>query len=39
MKKVFSVALASIAMLASTAACVGCTWLFMDEPQSPKFMD
>lgn len=39
MKKFFSVALASIAMLASTAACLGCTWLFMDEPQAPKFMD
>ena len=39
MKKFFSVALASIAMLASTAACLGSNWLFMDEPQSPKFMD
>lgn len=39
MKKIFSVALASVAMLASTAACVGCTWLFVDEPQAPKFMD
>lgn len=39
MKKLFSVALAAVALLASTAASVGCMWLFVDEPEAPKFMD
>ncbi len=39
MKKLFSVALAAVALLASTAASVGCMWLFIDEPEAPKFMD
>lgn len=36
MKKLFSVALAAIALIASTAASTGCTWLLMDEPKAPK---
>ncbi len=39
MKKLFSVALAAVALLASTAASVGCMWLFIDEPEAPKFID
>ena len=39
MKKLFSVALAAVALLASTAASVWCMWLFVDEPEAPKFMD
>lgn len=36
MKKVMSLALAAIALVASTAASVGCTWFFIDEPKAPK---
>ena len=39
MKKLFSVALPAVALLASTAASVGSMWLFIDEPEAPKFMD
>lgn len=39
MKKLLSFALAAIALVASTAASTGCTWLFMDEPKAPKYMD
>ena len=39
MKKVLSFALAAVALLASTAASTGCTWMFIDEPKAPKFMD
>lgn len=36
MKKLFSVALAAIAVLASTAASTGCSFFFIDEPVAPK---
>ena len=39
MKKIMSVALAAVALLASTAASVGCTWLLVDEPKALKNMD
>ena len=39
MKKVLSFALAAIALVASTAACTGCTWAIIDEPKALKNMD
>ncbi len=39
MKKILSFGLAAIALLASTAASVGCTWLLIDEPKALKNMD
>ena len=39
MKKFMSIALAAVALLASTAASVGCTWLLLDEPKALKNMD
>lgn len=36
MKKVFYMALAAVAFLASNAASMGCTWLLIDEPKAPK---
>ena len=39
MKKLFSVALAAIALIASTAASTGCTWMLFDEPKALKDMD
>lgn len=39
MKKVLSFALAAIALLASTAASTGCTWVLVDEPKALKNMD
>ena len=35
MKKVLSLVLAGVAMLASTAASVGCPWYLLDEPKAP----
>ena len=39
MKKIMSVALAAVALVASTAASVGCMWLLLDEPKALKNMD
>lgn len=39
MKKLFSIALAAIALAATTAASVGCTWAVIDEPKALKNMD
>lgn len=39
MKKLLSFALAAIALVASTAASTGCTWVIMDEPKALKNMD
>ena len=39
MKKLLSVALAAVALVASTAASVGCMWFLIDEPKAPKNMD
>lgn len=39
MKKLLSFALAAIALVASTAASVGCTWAVIDEPKALKNMD
>lgn len=39
MKKRLSFVLAAIAMLATTAASVGCVWLLADEPKALKNMD
>ena len=39
MKKIMSIALAAVALIASTAASVGCTWLLADEPKALKDMD
>ena len=39
MKKMLSFALAAIALVASTAACTGCTWVLADEPKALKNMD
>ena len=39
MKKIFSVALAAIALIASTAASTGCMWMLFDEPKALKNMD
>lgn len=37
--KRLSYVLAAIAMLATTAASVGCVWLWADEPKALKNMD
>ncbi|MEG1900490.1 MAG: hypothetical protein RR161_02945 [Bacilli bacterium] len=34
MKKLFSMVLAAVALLASGAASIGCAWVFFDEPES-----
>lgn len=39
MKKIFSMALAAIALLASGAASMGCLWVFVDEPEATNLMD
>ena len=39
MKKLMSFALAAIALVASTAASVGCVWVLADEPKALKNMD
>ena len=39
MKKMLSFALAAIALVASTAASVGCVWAVIDEPKALKNMD
>lgn len=39
MKKIMSVALAAVALVASTAASVGCMWFLIDEPKALKNMD
>ena len=39
MKKFLSFALAAVALIASTAASVGCTWVLVDEPKALKNMD
>lgn len=39
MKKLLSCALAAIALVASTAASVGCMWVIIDEPKALKNMD
>lgn len=39
MKKLLSIGLAGIALLASTAASVGCMWILIDEPKALKNMD
>jgi len=39
MKKILSFALAAVALIASTAASVGCTWILLDEPKALKNMD
>lgn len=39
MKKIFSFALAAIALIASTAASTGCMWSLLDEPKALKNMD
>ncbi|MDD6879584.1 MAG: cyclic lactone autoinducer peptide [bacterium] len=39
MKKILSLALAAIALIASTAASTGCTWFLFDEPTAPKDMN
>ena len=39
MKKILSLALAAVALIASTAASTGCTWLLFDEPTAPRNMD
>ena len=39
MKKVLSFALAAVALIASTAASTGCTWVLADEPKALKNMD
>lgn len=36
MKKVFSLALAAVAMLASSAASLGCLIILIDEPEAPS---
>ena len=36
MKKIVSLALAAVAMVASTAASVGCIYVLIDEPNTPK---
>lgn len=36
MKKLFSLALAAVAMLASSAASIGCLIVIVDEPNAPK---
>lgn len=36
MKKIVSLALAAVAMVASTAASVGCLVILVDEPNAPK---
>lgn len=39
MKKILSIALAAIALVASTAASTGCAWGLTDEPKALKNMD
>ena len=39
MKKIMSIALAAVALIASTAASVGCMWVLIDEPKALKNMD
>lgn len=39
MKKLLSIGLAAIALLASAAASVGCMWILIDEPKALKNMD
>lgn len=34
MKKVFAYLLAAIAMMATSSASMGCTWILMDEPEA-----
>ncbi len=38
MKKLLSVVLAGIAIVASNAASLGCSWFVFDEPEAPKSM-
>ena len=38
MKKTLAKAVAAVAILASTAASMGCIWLLADEPVAPKSM-
>ena len=38
MKKIMSIALAAVALIASTAASVGCMWVLIDEPKALKNM-
>lgn len=38
MKKLFASALAAVAILASSAASMGCIWFLTDEPVAPKSM-
>lgn len=38
MKKTFAKLLAAVAILASSAASMGCIWLWCDEPTAPKSM-
>lgn len=38
MKKLFASILAAVAILASSAASMGCMWLLADEPTAPKSM-
>lgn len=39
MKKRLSYVLAAVAMLATSAASMGCAWLWADEPKALKYMD
>ena len=39
MKKALSFALAAVALVASTAASVGCIWAVIDEPKALRNMD
>lgn len=39
MKKLLSIGLTAIALLASTASSIGCMWIIIDEPKALKNMD
>ena len=36
MKKVFAIALATVAAAVSAAATTGCVWVLIDEPEMPE---
>ncbi len=38
MKKKIAYLIAMVAMMATGAACLGCSWVVFDEPKSLKFM-
>ena len=39
MKKIVSLVLAAVAMVASSAASVGCVFILVDEPNTPKALN